>query len=93
MTGPRLIVGVIVMGVFLPLILFFLLDLRTLTEMFILSMSCFLTWGVADLVTSIISRPRLLDRSPSDALKSLDLTEKQARQREREGGTGDPTSN
>jgi len=93
MTGVRLLIGLIVMGVFLPLILLFLLDLRTLDEFVILSVSCFMTWGVADLVANILSRSRLEDRSPSGALKSLDLTEKQARQRMEEDDRPDSMPN
>lgn len=69
------------MGLVVPVLLFYLLDLHSLTDLFIVSATCFFSWGVADLVGEILSRPRLKDRSPSDALKNIDLTTKQARQR------------
>jgi hypothetical protein len=64
----RLIVGVIVMGVLLPLALFWLLGLTKWTELATLSASIFLTWGVADLLSSLLDKPRLRGRSPSQAI-------------------------
>lgn len=69
MSGIRLIVGVIVMGLAVPLMLFFLLKLQTFSQFFTIAASTFLTWGLADLLTNILERPRLKDRSPGRALK------------------------
>ena len=69
MSGPRLVVGIIVMGIALPLALCFLLGLRTPAQFFTVAASTFLTWGVADLFASILERPRLKDRSPGRALR------------------------
>jgi len=69
MTGPRLIVGVIVMGIGVPLTIFFLLDLHTPSQFFTVAATTFLAWGVADFLSSILERPRLENRSPGLALK------------------------
>lgn len=69
MSGPRLIVGIVVMGVAVPLTIFFLLDLSTLTEFITVAATTFLAWGVADLFASILEKPRLKDRSPGAAIR------------------------
>jgi len=56
------------MGVVVPITLFLLLRL-TLTEFFTVFATCFLAWGVADLLSTILERPRLHDRSPGKALR------------------------
>lgn len=57
------------MGILVPLTLFFLLDLKTPTELLTIAITTFLTWGVADLFASILERPRLKDRTPGKALR------------------------
>jgi hypothetical protein len=69
MTGPRLIVGVIVMGIVVPLTIFFLLGLHTPREFFTVAATTFLAWGVADVLASILEKPRLENRSPGLALR------------------------
>ena len=67
-SGPRLVVGIIVMGILLPIALFLLLGLHTPSQFLTLAASIFLCWGVADLLASILERPRLRDRSPGKAI-------------------------
>lgn len=69
MSGKRLVVGIIVMGVALPLTLFFLLKLETLQQFLTIAATTFATWGVADLLASILEKPRLRDRTPGHALR------------------------
>jgi len=69
MTGRRLIVGVIVMGIGVPLTIFFLLGLHTLSQFFTVAATTFLAWGVADFLATILERPRLENRSPTMAIK------------------------
>jgi len=69
MSGPRLIVGVIVMGVAVPATIFFLLGLHTPSQFFTIAATTFLAWGLADLLASILERPRLQNRSPGMAIK------------------------
>ncbi len=83
MTGPRLFVGVIVMGVAVPLTIFFLLDLHTPAQFLTVAVTTFMAWGLADVLCSILERPRLENRSPGLALKE-DLE-----RRRREEGSGD----
>lgn len=69
MSGIRLGIGVVVMGILLPVMLFVLLDLSNPNQLFILSASLLLTWGVIDVLSGILERPRLKGRSPQQALK------------------------
>jgi hypothetical protein len=68
-SGPRLIVGIIVMGIAVPSSIFFLLGLSTVTEFFTVAATTFLSWGVADLFATILEKPRLKDRSPGAAIR------------------------
>lgn len=69
MSGIRLIVGIVVMGIAVPLTLFFLLHLTHLPQLLSIATVTFLAWGVADLFASILERPRLEDRSPGKAVR------------------------
>lgn len=69
MSGIRLVVGVIVMGVGVPLTLYLLLGLHTISSFLTLAAVTFLAWGVADLLSTILERPRLNDRSPGNAIR------------------------
>jgi hypothetical protein len=68
-SGIRLVVGVIVMGIAVPITLFLLLHLHTPGDFFTIAATTFVTWGVADLLSSILERPRLKDRSPGKAIR------------------------
>jgi hypothetical protein len=76
-SGPRLIVGIIVMGIAVPLTIFFLLDLKTIPQLLTVAATTFLAWGVADLFASLLEKPRLKDRSPGKALRE-DLERRQS---------------
>ena len=69
MSGLRLLIGVIVMGIAIPLTLFFLLGLHSWSQLFTIAAATFLSWGVADLLATILERPRLQGRSPGKALR------------------------
>jgi hypothetical protein len=69
MSGPRLIVGVIVMGIAVPATIFFLLGLHTPSQFLSVAATTFLAWGLADLLAGILERPRLENRSPGMAIK------------------------
>ena len=69
MSGLRLVVGLVVMGVAVPVTLFLLLGLHSYSQLFGIAATTFLSWGVADLLTTILEKPRLRDRSPGKALK------------------------
>ena len=58
-----------VMGIAVPLVIFVLLDLQTPGQFFAIAASTFLSWGVADLLATILERPRLRGRSPGRALR------------------------
>jgi len=57
------------MGIVLPAVLFFLLKLQTVSQYLTIAAATFLIWGVADLLASILERPRLEDRTPGRALR------------------------
>ena len=69
MSGIRLVVGIIVMGIAVPVTLFLLLDLHAPSALFTIAAVTFLAWGFGDLLSSILERPRLKDRSPGRALR------------------------
>jgi hypothetical protein len=73
MSGRRLLIGAIVMGIAVPAILFFFLELATFSEFFTVSATCFLAWGVADLAGDLLARPRLENRSPGTALRDIEM--------------------
>jgi hypothetical protein len=68
-SGKRLFIGLIVMGIALPLTIFYLLGLQTLSQLFTIAASTFLTWGVTDFLACILDRPRLQGRSPGHAIR------------------------
>ncbi len=57
------------MGIALPIALFFLLGLQTPSQLFTIAASTFLVWGVADLLASILEKPRLQNRTPGGAIR------------------------
>ncbi len=57
------------MGIALPIALFLLLGLQTPSQLFTIAASTFLVWGVADLLASILERPRLQNRTPGGAIR------------------------
>jgi len=57
------------MGIAVPITLFLFLRLHTVSQFFTLAAVVFAGWGVADLLSSILERPRLKDRSPGAALR------------------------
>jgi hypothetical protein len=68
-SGIRLVVGSVVMGLAVPLTLFFLLHLSTPVDLLTIATVTFLSWGVADLLSGILEKPRLRDRSPGKAIR------------------------
>ena len=69
MSGLRLAIGVIVMGIAVPIALFLLLDLHHLSELLTIAAMTFLSWCVADFLATILSKPRLTGRSPGAAIR------------------------
>lgn len=68
-SGPRLLVGIFLMGIAVPVTLFLLLKMQTPAQFFSISATTFCSWGVADVLSSILERPRLKDRTPGHALR------------------------
>jgi hypothetical protein len=68
-SGIRLVVGIVVMGIAVPLTLFFLLHLTRIPQLLSTAAVTFLSWGVADLFAGILEKPRLKDRSPGKAVR------------------------
>jgi hypothetical protein len=63
------VIGFIVMGIAVPLSLFFLLGHHTPGQFLTIAITTFLAWGVADFLARILEKPRLKDRSPGKALR------------------------
>ncbi len=57
------------MAVAVPVTIFLLLGLHTFSQLFTIAAVTFLSWGVADILASILERPRLKGRSPGAALR------------------------
>ena len=57
------------MGIAVPVALFLLLDMHSLSQLFTIAAVTFVAWGVADLLSTILERPRLQGRSPGRALR------------------------
>ena len=56
------------MGVAVPATLFFLLNLQTVSQLFTVAATTLLCWGIADLLATILERPRLGGRSARAAM-------------------------
>lgn len=70
MTGRRLAIAVVVMGLGVPVVLFIILDLRDLSDAFVVSATCLFAWAVVHLLGEILTLPRMRGRSnPVDALR------------------------
>ncbi|HEX7708455.1 MAG TPA: hypothetical protein VF701_18480 [Thermoanaerobaculia bacterium] len=69
MSRIRIIIGLIVFGIAVPLMLFRLLDLHSASELFTIAAVTFLAWGLSDLLSKILERPRLEDRTPGRAIR------------------------
>jgi hypothetical protein len=63
----RLLVGIVVMAIAVPITIFLLLGLQTIPQLLTIAATTFLAWGVADLFAQMMERPRLKDRSPGKA--------------------------
>ena len=57
------------MGILLPIIIFLLLGLNTISQFLTIAASTFLAWGVGDLFATILEKPRLKDRTPRGAFR------------------------
>ncbi len=68
-SGARLIIGAIIMGLVLPVVLFLLLHQTTASQLLTIAASTFLSWGVSDLFATILEKPRLKGRTPGGAIR------------------------
>jgi len=57
------------MGILLPLVIFLLLGLNTISQLLTIAASTFLAWGVGDLLATILEKQRLKDRTPQGAFR------------------------
>lgn len=75
MSGQKLAVGVVVMGLFVPLILGYFLGLHSVGQFFTVAGTCIIGWAISDLTGTILARPRLKNRSPTDAIRDWERHE------------------
>lgn len=59
------------MGIAVPLALFLLLGLHSLAQLFTIAVVTFVSWGVSDLLATILAKPRLQGKSPGKALNRM----------------------
>ncbi len=57
------------MAVAIPVTLFFLLGLTSLSQLLTIAAVTFVSWGLCDLLSTILERPRLKHRSPGQAIR------------------------
>ena len=57
------------MGVIVPVTLFLLLNLQTMSQLLVVAATTFLAWGCGDLLAMILEKPRLQGRSPTQAFR------------------------
>lgn len=57
------------MAVAVPVTLFLLLDLHSVSQLLTVAAVTFLSWGFGDLLASILEKPRLQGRSPGKAIR------------------------
>ena len=57
------------MGVAVPAALYLLLGLHAVSQLLTIGATTLLAWGVADVLATILERPRLQGRSPGKALR------------------------
>jgi len=65
----RLVIGIVVMGIAVPITLFLLLGLHSIPQLLTIAAVTIISWGFGDLLATILERPRLGGRSPGKALK------------------------
>lgn len=78
MRGSRLIVGLFAMGVLIPAVIFYLLELTTIRQFGAIAIPSFFGWCIAEFVANVLARPRLENRSPSAALREWDQQKRDA---------------
>ncbi len=64
------------MGIAVPLILSYILHLENLRDFLVIAIVTFFAWGIADVTSGILVRPRLSGRSPKDALRDWEQQKK-----------------
>lgn len=57
------------MGIGVPATLFFLLSLESVSDYLTIAATCFFAWGIADLAANVIARPRLQERTATQAIR------------------------
>lgn len=63
------------MGVAVPLIVGYFLQLHTVGQFFTVAGTCVIGWAITDLTATILARPRLQNRSPGDAIRDWERSE------------------
>lgn len=71
MSGRRLLIGTIVMGIVVPITIFFFLEIRDYRKLAGLMVTLFMGWCVTDFIATILSRPVRTDQRATDVLRDL----------------------
>ena len=57
------------MGIAVPVTLFFLLGLQRIPQLLTIAAMTFFSWCLSDVLATILSKPRLQNRSPGAAIR------------------------
>lgn len=69
MTGVRLWIGILTMGVIVPAVILFFFRTYTLAAWTTVAVPCFFGWCVAEFVANVLARPKIENRKAADVLK------------------------
>lgn len=69
MTGARLIIGLVTMGIAVPLVTLFFIQTYSLGAWLAVAIPSFFGWCIAEFMANVLARPRLDDCSPGKAIR------------------------
>lgn len=72
MTGRRLVIGLVTMGIAVPLVILYFLEQVSASGWLAIAATSFIGWCLAELLSNILARPRLENRSPASAIREWD---------------------
>jgi hypothetical protein len=69
MSGRRLWIGLVAMGIIVPLVIGYIIKLDTFGEYFAVAIPSFFGWCIVDFIANVMSRPRLENRTARGAIR------------------------
>ena len=68
-TGARLIIGLVTMGIAVPLVTLFFIEAYSFGSWLAVAIPSFFGWCLAEFTANVLARPRLDDCSPGKAIR------------------------